>query len=424
MSYNYEMVETNLPFEIQDAKRLKYLFLDLNAYFASVEQQERPELRGRPIAVLPLMADSTCVIAASYEAKAFGIKTGTRVSDAKEMCRDIELIEARPTVYVKYHERVKAAVESVLPVQKVCSIDEMYCKLIGIEQESNKARTLAASIKSAIAEGAGEMLRCSIGIAPNAFLAKLATDLQKPDGLVVLEAHELGERLKGLPLTEFAGINKRMAARLQSAGIFRSDDMLSASKDELRSAFGSITGERWWYLLRGFDLQMEEHAQKTLGHSHVLSPELRTDQGCREVLLRITSKACARLRSAGLWATSMSVYVRGKKSWDARSKLPPTQDTLTVTETLLKLWESRDFSGPTAVGITFHEMREAIEVTPSLFDPTFDRANLSHAVDHMNQKFGKNKVFLAAMEHAKDSADEKIAFQKTTLFSEGKGDNE
>lgn len=132
MSYNYEMVETNLPFEIQDAKRLKYLFLDLNAYFASVEQQERPELRGRPIAVLPLMADSTCVIAASYEAKAFGIKTGTRVSDAKEMCRDIELIEARPTVYVKYHERVKAAVESVLPVQKVCSIDEMYCKLIGI----------------------------------------------------------------------------------------------------------------------------------------------------------------------------------------------------------------------------------------------------------------------------------------------------
>ena len=97
---------------------------------------------------------------------------------------------------------------------------------------------------------------------------------------------------------------------------------------------------------------------------------------------------------------------------------------MTVTETLLRLWEDRDFSGPNTVGITFHDMKVAEQVTPSLFDPTFDRTQLSHAVDRVNQKFGKNKVFLAAIEHARDSADEKIAFQKTELFAEGLGDNE
>lgn len=418
------MVEQHLPFDLHDDRPLQVLFLDLNAYFASVEQQDRPELRDKAIAVVPLMADTTFVIAASYEAKAFGVKTGTRVSEAKEMCPGLILVDARPPLYVHYHELVKRAVEQVLPIEKVCSIDEMYCLLIGIERERQNAEQIARRIKQSIVEVAGERLKCSIGIAPNAFLAKLATDLQKPDGLVVLEASELEERLKGLKTTEFAGINKKMEARLQSAGIFSSDDMLAATREELRAAFGSIVGERWWYLLRGYDLKMQANDRQSLGHSHVLPPELRTDQGCREVLLRLTTKACARLRTTGLWATSMSVYVRGKKSWQARSRIPPTQDTMTVTENLLRLWEERDFSSPNTVGITFHDMKVAEQVTPSLFDPTFDRTQLSHAVDRVNQKFGKNKVFLAAIEHARDSADEKIAFQKTELFAEGFGDNE
>lgn len=417
------MVETNLPFELHDDRPLKVLFLDLNSYFASVEQQCNPELRGKPIAVVPLMADSTFVIAASYEAKAYGVKTGTRVGDAKEMCPGLILIHAFHSNYVHFHELVKNAVEKVLPIEKVCSIDEMYFNLMGIERGRENAIEIALRMKRSIAETAGECLKCSIGIAPNAFLAKLATDLQKPDGLVVLESHELESRLKGLKTTEFAGINKKMEARLQSAGIFSSDDMLAASKDELRAAFGSIVGERWWYLLRGYDLKIPENERQSLGHSHVLPPELRTDQGCRDVLLRLATKACARLRATGLWAGSISVYVRGKRSWQARTRIPPTQDTLTVTETILRLWEERDFSGPTGVGITFHEMKEAEQVTSSLFDPTFDRTQLSHAVDKMNQKFGKNKVFLAAIERSRDAADEKIAFQKTELFSEGLGDN-
>ncbi len=400
------------------------MFLDLNAYFASVEQEERPELRGRPIAVVPLMADSTFVIAASYEAKRFGVKTGTRVGDARNLCPGIELVQARPPLYVHYHRRVLDVVETVLPIDKVCSIDEMRFRLLGKERDPEQALELARRMKAALAEHVGPCMTASIGLAPNAFLAKVATDLQKPDGLVMIQAHELPDRLRGLKLTEFAGINRRMEVRLQASGIFTSDEMLAASAADLARAFGSITGERWWFLLRGYEVDFEARDNQSLGHSHVLAPELRTEQGARDVLLRLAQKATARLRANGFWASGMAITVRGKKRhWHTHTRLPPTQDSITVTERLLELWRDHDFDVPQMVGITFTEIATAEAITPSLFEPTVDRSKLSHAVDRVNQKFGKNSVFLAGIEQTRATADEKIAFNKTWLFSEGKDDN-
>ncbi len=407
-----------------DARPLRVLFLDLNAYFASVEQAERPELRGQPVAVVPLLADTTFVIAASYEAKAFGVKTGTRVGEAKDRCPGLHVVEARPPVYVAYHHRILDVVETVLPLDKVCSIDEMRFRLLGVEREPEAARTLALRLKEAIRRHVAPTMTCSVGIAPNAFLAKLATEFEKPDGLVTLLASELPDRLRGLKLTEFPGINKRMEARLKAAGVFRSDDLIDRSPKELRAAFGSVVGERWSYLLRGYEVEQELEGGKSLSHSHVLPPDLRDDQGCRDVLLRLAHKATARLRKNGLWASRLSVYVRGRKGWGAECGLPPTQDTVTVTERLLALWEGRDFEGPMAVGVAFTGLSKEGGFTPSLFDETEDRAELSHAIDRVNQKFGKNAVYLASIERVKDKAKEKIAFDKTWLFSEGKGDNE
>lgn len=417
------MVDGYLPLEGRE-RRLAYLFLDLNAYFASVEQQERPELRGKPVAVVPVIADTTFVIAASYEAKVLGVKTGTQVGAAKQMCPGLNIVHARPSVYVAYHERVKEVASTVLPIDEVCSIDEMRFKLMGSEREPAFALELGKRMKATLQEGVGQCMRCSVGIAPNGFLAKLATELQKPDGLVCVTASDLPHRLFGLKLTDFTGINKKMAARLNANRIFTAEQLCLASRDHLTTAFGSIIGERWWYLLRGYDLAAETHDRKTLGHSHVLAPKLRTDQGCREVLLRLLQKASARLRANQLWATEMVVSVRGfKKSWQVRVKLPPTQDTVTMNQYFLEAWEGHDFESPRSVGVTFSELRPIQAVTHSLFDETQDRAKFSQAVDEINRKFGKNTVYLAGMKNAKDAADEKIAFQKTELFSEGKGDN-
>lgn len=413
-----------MPAQQSDLRPLRVLFLDLNSYFASVEQADRPELRDKPIAVVPLLADTTFVIAASYEAKRHGVKTVMRVEEAKRRCPELQLIQARPPLYVHYHRRILDVVETVLPIDRVCSIDEMRFKLIGMERQPAMAREIALKIKKAIRDQVATSMTCSVGIAPNSFLAKFATELQKPDGLVILQSDELEEKLKGHSLTTFAGINRRMEARLKAHGIFTSDDLMARSAKELRVAFGGYQGERWWSMLRGYDVQFDIEEGKSLSHSHVLAPELRHDQGCREVLLRLAHKAAARLRSKNLWTSEMNVFVHGRKPWHAHCSLPPTQDSMTITERLLEAWETRDFEGPLSVGVAFTRLLQPELVTPSLFDDTVSRARLSNAVDKMNQKFGKNSVFLASLEHVKDRADEKIAFNKTWLFSEGKDDNE
>ncbi|MEQ1933344.1 MAG: DNA polymerase [Fimbriimonadaceae bacterium] len=419
------MVDTTLPSIQTDRRPLRVLFLDLNSYFASVEQQEDPNLRGKPIIVAPVDADSTVAIAASYEAKRFGIKTGTRVGDAKRMCPDLIIVGGDHSKYVVYHKRIIEVAEMVLPVDKVCSIDEMRFRLIGTEQQPGEARELAITMKKTIREHVGECMTCSVGVAPNSFLAKLATEMQKPDGLIILTADEIESRTASLKLTDFTGINKKMQARLNAAGIFNPTQLYKCDRQQLRAAFGSIVGEKWWYLLRGYEMERDDDPQKSLGNSHVLPPEFRTEKGCREIILRLLQKASARLRSEGLVAGTMDVCVSGfEKSWKSHITLDATADTVILNREFLRVWETRDFEKPRAVGITFQNLRKSGAVTPSLFSEEMDRTEFNDAIDKMNRRFGKNSIFLASIDKAKNRASEKIAFQKTELFSEGAGDHE
>lgn len=416
------MVDAHLP---KTSDRLRSLFVDFNAFFASVEQQEHPELRHRPVAVGPYDHDSTCVIASSQEARKFGIKCGTNIGQAKRMCPELVVVAATPRLYKAYHEALREIAQSVLPEEKVHSIDEMSYRLIGDECKPEQARRLAIEIKDRIKNRIGPYITCSIGIAANSFLAKIATEIEKPNGLVILSPDDLPGRVAELRLTDLCGINTRMARRLNASMIFTVKDLYGASATELRLAFGSIMGERWYYLLRGQEVVEREDERKSLSHSHVLAPELRTDTGVREVLVRLLQKASARLRAEELWATSMNVYVQGKvKSWEKHIKLPPTQDTVTLNDALFTAWESRDYVAPLQAGVVFSSLRHAEHVTPSLFDATVERAQLNDAVDTLNGKYGKNTVYVAGMKRAKDHADEKIAFNKTWLFQEGKGDND
>src|SRR3569833_2685950 len=143
----------------EGAPALNWLFVDLNSYFASVEQQDRPELRGKPVGVVPMMADTTCFIAASYDAKAYGVKTVTIVADAKRMCPNMIFVVGRHELYVDYHHRIVEAVESCLPVTAVMSIDEMACRLMGRERPLLAALELGRRVKATIREKVGPMLR-------------------------------------------------------------------------------------------------------------------------------------------------------------------------------------------------------------------------------------------------------------------------
>ena len=293
---------------------LRSLFVDFDSYFASVEQEVQPALRGRPLAVVPVLAESTCCIAASYAAKALGIRTGTRVADARRLCPDLVLCLARPALYVEWHHRLLEAIGRVLPISSVGSIDEVDCALIGSERRRDRAQALARAIKAEIAREA-TFIRCSIGIAPNAFLAKTAADMRKPDGLTVIAMADLPAALHELQLRDLCGIGPALAQRLQRHGIHSVVQLTAADAATLRRVWGSVEGERFHALLHGGWLPPRPTARSSVGHSHVLGPELRNAAGARAVLCKLLSKAAMRLRRLGLTAGALSVRVRYTGEW-------------------------------------------------------------------------------------------------------------
>ena len=256
---------------------LRCLYVDFNSYFASVEQYDTPGLRGRPVVVAPVMADSTCCLAASYEAKAHGIRTGTGIGEARRRCPGVVVRLARPARYVELHHELMDLIESCAHHDEPGSIDEVACRLIGQERERGNAEAIARRIKQALVErNYSPAIRCSIGIAPNAFLAKTAADMRKPDGLTVIEQADLPHALHGLALTDLCGIGPSMETRLRQAGIHTVERLCAAPPRELRAIWGGIEGERYWAGLHGIALPARATSTGSIGHSHVLGPALRS----------------------------------------------------------------------------------------------------------------------------------------------------
>src|SRR5512146_2054377 len=286
---------------------LASLLVDFNSYFASVEQQVEPRLRGKPLGVVPMLADTTVCIAASVEAKTFGVKTGTKVGDARRMCPGIEFVIARHELYIDYHHRAVAAVDSIVPVRAVLSIDEMDCELTGRWREPARALDLARKVKAKIGSDVGAHLRTSIGIGPNTFIAKTASDMVKPDGLVLIEKRELPERLFELPVRALSGVGAQMDKRLAKHGIRTVRELAARTKDELAAIWGGVGGEIMHSRIRGEPQHPMENETGSISHSSVLGPDRRNPGDAFAVLNRLTQKAAMRLRKAGYYAARLSV---------------------------------------------------------------------------------------------------------------------
>lgn len=410
---------------------LKWLYIDFNSYFASVEQQEQPHLRGRPVAVVPVETDSTCAIAASYEAKAFGIRTGTPIWEAKRMCRSLVCVLARHELYVDYHHRAIDEINRHIPVSDVCSIDEMAARLLRNEAQPEAARAIALSIKAGLATALGPWVRCSIGIAPNRYLAKVATDIEKPDGLTILMPDETERRLIAeLKPRDLPGIGRNMERRLWLKGVYTMADLMALDRRRMRAAWGSIVGERLWYLLRGHDLPEIETQRRSIGHSHVLGPALRPPGEAINVARRLTMKAAARLRRMGYTARlfGFSARLEDGRRLHGEMRCRPTQDSPAFLAMLLHIWghimprEQGILVKKISVVLLGLEPQGAAQL--SLFDetPAGDRIatpgpprdlRLSHALDRLNHRFGRDTVLIGMLPSAgRGFSGTKIAFTR------------
>ncbi len=461
--------------------RFCFIHVDLNSFFASVEQQIHPEYRDRPIAVVPTLGDTTVAIAASYEAKAHGIKTGTRVSDMKKVCPDIILVQGNHTTYAEYSHRIHDAVQRVCPVAHVPSIDEVCCQLIGREQEPPRARQIALDIKQAIKDDVGQTLRCSIGMAPNRYLAKIASDMQKPDGLIGLLPSQLPRALTQLELRDLPGVGARTEQMLIGKGITTMPQLLELDREGMHKLWNSVWGDRLYHWLRGHSTgddgaPIPNDMQKSLGHSHVLGPDRRSVEGSWAVAHKLLHKAAMRLRMEKLRAGSLALTIRyqltrdevenkrsgsfdsssrpkrseveepalssskasafemdgaygpsGKSAkikqhqsgirhegWGMEARFPTCNDTLTLLETLGKLWQQRpqgpEHQRPFFVGVTLGRLINEGEQQPTLFQDPDKREELSRTLDKLNLKYGHTTLHFAGMLPAKESAPTRIAF--------------
>lgn len=409
------------PFE---AGVLRWLYIDFNSYFASVEQELNPALRGKPVAVVPVDTDATSAIAASYEAKAFGVKTGTPIYEAKKMCPGLICVLGQHEKYVDYHNRIIKEVDNHIPVTAVCSIDEVACYLMDNETSVKRATEIALSIKRGLAKNVGEYIKCSIGVAPNRYLAKVATDIKKPDGLTFIEARDMPQKLYALKLRDLPGIGWNIEKRLLMAGIGDVQTLMTLAPDRMRKIWGNIWGEKMWYLLRGKELPDEETRRSTIGHSHVMAPELRDPAKAKYVMRRLTLKATSRLRRLGYYASRLSMSARTEAGprLEAHLSCYRAQDSFTFQRMMDEGWRQMLRGAPGAklrkVSVVLHGLTAASDIHPELFVPVDPvrrgkAERMSHALDKINQRFGRDSVLVGMLpSQGRSFSGTKIAFTR------------
>jgi DNA polymerase-4 len=321
------------------------------------------------------------------------------------------------------------AVESCLPVTSVMSIDEMACRLLGREQPLLAALELARDVKAAVRRRVGSTLRCSVGLATNRYLSKVASDMEKPDGLVALTPDLLHDALAALTPRDLPGVGERMEKRLQQGGIKTMSQLLALDRVQLYTAWGGIGGEKLWHWLRGEDFgDLELEHAKSIGHSHVLSPELRTPEGAYAVANKLLHKAAMRLRKGRLWAAHMTLTIRfavgsaaakssEQQPWTQSCPLLECQDNQTLVEGLQRLWSqspaAQGQKKPFFVGVSLGNLVPDHLHTLSLFSGLEEegkRTRLSTTMDQVNYKYGTNTLCFASMLLAGAAAPTRIAF--------------
>lgn len=409
------------------------LYLDFDSFFASAEQHFNPALRGHPVGVVPLDSPHTSCIAVSREAKLKGIRTGAKIVEAKRMLPEMIFVVARPDAYVRLHERVLEVIGTIVPIKEVRSIDEVVCHLL--PSEARQGRALGLRIKAALAQHFSAGLTCSIGMAPTELLAKVAAEMDKPDGLVMLTPPDLPERLQHVPLRNLPGISDGMEDRLARAGISDFTALWNTAPKQARAIWRSVEGERFWNELHGIHADKQETQKRMFGHSRVLLREWQTPDKVRSCAQQLTLGAARRLRRTDYKATKMTLGFKGARyrdrsasrkdvqRWNWEGGCVAARDDRTFIRLLnegLDIAEKQRRFQPAAVSVMLHGLTNADQMTGDLFADRVDSTSkaqrvqwekVSDLVDTLRSAHGAKAMSLGAHEDVRGGyLGAKIAF--------------
>jgi DNA polymerase-4 len=387
------------------------MHIDLNSCFASVEQQANPRYRGHPLVVAAYTTDRGCILAASREAKRVGIKTGMRVIEGKRLYPRLIVLPSDPPKYRFVNQKLFALLSEYSSLVEVKSIDEMVLKLSDVSNQLSVAKEIKQRIKNEI----GEWLTVSIGISTNRYLAKIASNLHKPDGLDMITAQNIEHILCSLTLEELTGIKEGYGERLRRRGILSPLAMYRASSTILSVAFGSKIGYDWWLMLHGWESDLYTRDEtKTIGHSYALPKSyLTSDVRLHQILSQLVEKMGNRLRDGHYIAGGIrvSVLFADHTYWNHGEKLVhalfASRDLYYASLTILAKAPKKSVK-LLAVSCYFlsDETREQLE----LFDSSGRKRALTRALDDICNRWGEFTVIPARMLAMEHRVQDRIAF--------------
>ncbi|MFZ2544905.1 MAG: hypothetical protein WAW80_02935 [Candidatus Saccharimonadales bacterium] len=411
--------------EINAGKPL-IMHIDLNSCFATVEQQARVRLRGRPVAVVNRRTDMTMIVTCSYEAKAMGVKMGMRLRDAKKICPDLIGVESDPAKYKYVYHKLLDIMNDYSAHVTMKSIDEGSIDFTQSPKSLLMGRTLSSvgmEIKQRLRDEIGVAMRCNIGIATNRFLAKTAANLHKPDGMDVITADNLRAVYGTLKLTDLTGIAGRNELRLNSIGIMTPLQFLDTSSEVLSSmVFQSINGEQWHQRLRGWEVDDVTYETKRVGRQYVLDGFNMSFNEILQRLHHLCESVGQRMRKQGLSARGIYVGTRtfgmeGDKRRNYWHASHVSQTPFFSNETIYMLAKQLFMSAPPNIrDINIHcyllQREEPSQI--SLFaDQVARERDVTNAIDEINERYGEHTLHSADTISTTNHMKTKIPFGST-----------
>ena len=398
------------------------MHIDLNSAFATAEQQAHPSLRGKPMGVTNRLSKECCVIAASYEAKAIGIKVGMRRSEAVAICPKFILLETDPPKYNAVYQKLIKIMRSYSPKIKMKSIDEGIIDFHGLEPVLN-GRTLQEvgyEIKQRVKDEIGDWMRINIGIGTNRFLAKQAAGWHKPDGLDTIDHTNLLTYYKQMKLTDLNGIAEKNEARLNAMGITSPLEFINASEMLLKKqVFRSITGTYWYQRLRGFEIDDAETQLGMVGRQWVVKDPSAKNSYLLPCLSFLCETTGMKLRYREVEARGICVWVsyQNGEFWQGKKMYKSTYYTnQEIYRRALEQFNRRPEGIVRTMGIYCYMLTPSQRSQLSMFDDIAKKDWLTKAVDEINDFYGTFTVYAGTSLEGKKIIKQKIPFGGTEYF--------
>lgn len=392
------------------------MHVDLNSAYATIEQQANPLLRGKPLVVAAYPTDGGCIVAPSIEAKRFGIKTGMRIRDARELCKDIIIRTPDPDKYFDVNIRLRRIFKDYTPDFHPQSIDEFVLNFATVNNLTPDLVSTGYEIKNRIRKEIGEWISVNIGISTNRFLAKLAGSLHKPDGLDVITHDNLLDIYSKVILTDLNGINVRFQARLNANGIFTPIEFFRAESDKLKIfVFKSINGKKWYERLRGYEVDDVKYATKSIGQDYALRSATNDKKDIARFIMKLCEKMGRRLRKHGLIARGIHIgIVNDDWTWWHRQKLMNCEMYTTselYTKALLVLNERPSNKRISKLSVSCFGFEPSEKSQMSLFDlNNTKKRRVADAMDEINDRYGEFVVVPAIMMGMKNEIIKRVPF--------------